>query len=49
MSKILPASAQPTPLPRERRYPCRPSCCKTPYMCAKKRACQCHTMEDSHG
>jgi len=24
------------------RADCRPSCCKTPYLCAKQFACECH-------
>lgn len=43
--KNLPPGACPDTLPREQRFPCRPSCCKTPYMCARKRACDCHREE----
>lgn len=35
----------PTTLTHERRTVCRPSCCKTPFMCAKRRQCSCHTTE----
>lgn len=43
--KNLPPGAAPDTQPHERRSPCRPSCCKTPYMCARTRACRCHREE----
>jgi hypothetical protein len=35
----------PTTRPVTVQQPCRKSCCWTPYVCAKNRACDCHKDE----
>ena len=44
---VIGAYQSPGTYPRVQLKPCRPSCCRTPYMCAKGRACACHTGEDT--
>lgn len=44
---VIAAVHAPETIPKERRYPCKPSCCRNPYFCAKGRKCACHQMEEA--
>lgn len=42
---IIGAYQYPATRPRDVLHRCRPSCCATPYMCARRRECACHDGE----
>lgn len=42
---VMGAYQYPETQPRDILHHCRPSCCKSPFFCARKRQCACHAGE----